>query len=65
MSAEIHPSDVVELLDFDGTRRTIVVHHVFPTMGDGVPAILGLDAEAEAMRWGYEAQVVSVNGVPV
>jgi hypothetical protein len=59
------PGDRVRYINFDGVEAEVVVLHPIMDVRDKVPGFIGHDPITGENRWGYDAQILSINGEEV
>lgn len=57
--------DHVRYIDFDSVEAEVVVMHPLANVRDGFPGFIGQDPSTGASRWGFDGQILAINGEEV
>lgn len=52
-------------IDFDSVEAEVVVMHPLANVRDGFPGFIGQDPSTGASRWGFDGQILAINGEEV
>lgn len=52
-------------IDFDSVEAEVIVMHALANVRNGFPGFIGQDPGTGASRWGFDAQILTINGEEV